>query len=349
MKCLDKFNKKMQLSGGSLRNERLLDSKRLLNEVFKEDTSYTYGLYMWNNDITDYSTQRQLEIRLFNRKFSTANGTLYDFHTEITEPIVVGDVVYDSIHNEYMICTEVANINDIHYQGKFTICNWILRWQNDNGKIFNYPCQDINSTQYNSGETSNRTFTIGTSQHMLTLPCDENTVILETPKRFYLDKNPINPTSFIITQNDNTSYNYGSKGLVKLTVSQYVGVVERDRPDLGICDYIDFDNIDDDIIEDTTTDSAKIIYTTTSIISGGNSKEFIAKFYNKDKDEIIKTPLWEIICDFKEELEVSQFSNQISISINNDDYVDEYFKLILYDKDDLTCSDSLIIKIDSLL
>ena len=43
MKCLDKFNKKMQLSGGSLRNERLLDSKRLLNEVFKEDTSYTYG------------------------------------------------------------------------------------------------------------------------------------------------------------------------------------------------------------------------------------------------------------------------------------------------------------------
>lgn len=349
MKCLDKFKKKMELSGGSIRNEQTLDNIRFLDFVFEDDTSANDILYRWKHGLKDYSEETRLSIRLYERRFSTANGSLVGFVTRITEPITVGDIVYNSSTDEYMICTESMVLNGIQYVGKFTVCNWILKWQNNKGEIFEYPCQDMNSTQYNSGETNNRTFTIGTSQHMLTLPCDENTVILESPKRFYLDKNPINPTSFIITQNDNTSYNYGSKGLVKLTVSQYVGVVERDRPDLGICDYIDFDNIDDDITEDTTTDSAKIIYTTTSIISGGNSKEFIAKFYNKDKDEIIKTPLWEIICDFKEELEVSQFSNQISISINNDDYVDEYFKLVLYDKDDLTCSDSLIIKVDSLL
>ena len=348
MKCLDKFNKKMKLSGGSLRNERLIDSKKLLNELFKDDTSYTLGLYRWDNDIEDYSNERELEIRLYERRFSTANGELYSFHTQITEPIVVGDVIYDSIHNEYMICTEVANINDIHYQGKFTICNWILKWQDAKGKIYKYPCQDLNSTQYNSGETANKTFTIGTSQHMLTLPCDENTVILESPMRFYLDKNPINPTSYIVTQNDTTSYNYGTKGLIKLTVSQFVGVAERDRPDLGLCNYIDVtdDNSDSD---DTDSNYAEILYTTTSIISGGNSKQFIAKFYDKDNNEIIKTPKWDIICDFKDELEVNQYGNQINIKIDNDDYIDESFKLVLYDNNDLSCNDSLVIYIDSLL
>ena len=79
-----------------------------------------------------------------------------------------------------------------------------------------YPCTDINATQYNSGEQSNKQFTVGSSQHMLTLPCDENTVGLSSPQRFFLDKNKESPTSFIITQNDSTSYNYGKKGLVKL-------------------------------------------------------------------------------------------------------------------------------------
>lgn len=347
MKCLDKFKKKMELSGGSLRNEHLIDSKRIVRETFEDDTSYTLGLYMWKHGLKDYSKEEQLPIRLYSRKFSTANGELVNFQTEINHPIVVGDIVYNSAYNEYMICTEVVNLNEIVYEGKFTICNWILKWQNKDGKILEYPCQDMNSTQYNSGETANRTFTIGSSQHMLTLPCDENTVILESPQRFYLDKSPIKPTSFIVTQNDNTSYNYGTKGLIKLTVTQFVGVQEKDRPDLGLCDYIDISN--NDTTEDVTTKYAEIVHTTTSIISGGSQRTFIAKFYDENKNEIINNPLWEIVCDFKEELEINQIDNQISISINNDDYIDEYFKLILYDNDDLTCSASLIIKIDSLL
>lgn len=347
MKCLDKFIAKMNLSGGSLRNEHLIDSKRLVRETFEDDTSYALGLYRWKHGLKDYSEEKQLPIRLYSRKFSTANGELVNFQTEINEPIVVGDIVYNSVHNEYMICTEVVNLNEVVYEGKFTICNWILKWQNKDGEILEYPCQDMNSTQYNSGETANKTFTIGTSQHMLTLPCDENTVILESPQRFYLDKSPINPTSFIVTQNDNSSYNYGTKGLVKLTVSQFVGVQEKDRPDLGLCDYIEVSN--DDTMEDVTTKYAEIVHTTTSIISGGNQRTFTAKFYDENKNEIIRNPLWEIVCDFKEELEINQIDNQISISINNDDYIDEYFKLILYDNDDLTCSTSLIIKIDSLL
>ena len=348
MKCLDKFKKKMELSGGSIRNEQTLDNIRFLDFVFEDDTSANDILYRWKHGLKDYSEETRLSIRLYERRFSTANGSLVGFVTRITEPITVGDIVYNSSTDEYMICTESMVLNGIQYVGKFTVCNWILKWQNNKGDIFEYPCQDMNSTQYNSGETNNRTFTIGTSQHMLTLPCDENTVILESPKRFYLDKSPINTTSFIVTQNDNTSYNYGKKGLVKLTVSQYVEVNEKDRPDLGLCDYIDIGNKDNDIT-DIQNDFAEIEYSSTSIISGVSPKTFIAKFYDKNKNEIIKTPKWEIMCDFKNELEINQVDNQIKISIDCDDCIDESFKLILYDKDNLSCFTSLVIKIDSLL
>ena len=32
-------------------------------------------------------------------------------------------------HNEYFICRELYDIHGIHYQGKMTLCNWILKWQ----------------------------------------------------------------------------------------------------------------------------------------------------------------------------------------------------------------------------
>lgn len=347
MRCLDRFNNKMKISGNSLRGEHLLDSKRIVNEVFKDDTSFTFGLYMWKHGLKDYTNERELELRLYSRKFSMANGELVNFMCEMHEPIIVGDIVYDSVHNEYLICTEVVDLNGIQYQGKFTVCNWILKWQNKDGDVFEYPCQDMNSTQYNSGETANKVMTIGTSQHMLTLPCDENTVILESPQRFYLDKSPINPTSFIVTQNDNSSYNYGTKGLVKLTVSQFVGVNDKDRPDLGLCDYIDV--VGDVETPDIISELVEIGYSSTTIISGGSKKTFTAKFFDENLNEISKTPLWDIVCDFKSELEVTQSGNQITIGINNDDYIDESFKLVLYDNDDTSYSDSLIITIDSFL
>ena len=194
MKCLDKFNKKMILSGGSLRNENIKNSQELLRETFADDASFSLGVYLWELGLKSYDDRESIQIRLYKRSFSNANGVSVKFQTLIETPIIVGDIIYDSIADEYLICTESFNIDGIHWQGKFTLCNWILKWQNKNGDILEYPCHDINSTQYNSGEQSNKQFTIGSSQHMITLPCDENTVVLSSPQRFFLDKNVVNPT-----------------------------------------------------------------------------------------------------------------------------------------------------------
>ena len=359
MRCLDKFNKKMSLSGGSLREESIFNTRELLKETFADDPSFAFGIYFWRLGLKEYNNEKQIGIRLYGRSFSAANGVTVKFQTMYDTPVVVGDVVYDIKHDEYLICTEAFDIDGIHYKGKFTLCNWMLKWQKKDGTILEYPCYDMNSTQYNSGEQSNRNFVIGSSQHMITLPYDENTVELSTPQRFYLDRATINPTSFIVTQNDTTSYNYGKKGLVKVTVYEYPNNSATDRPDLGICDYIDVSNQnmnEDCLIKSVGNNLSKvhkavIDYNTTIIKSGGDSQMFVGKFYDDNGNEVADiVPHWTIVCGFSNKLIVEEIDNGLSIGIDDDAYVDEEFKIILSDgSDESNVASSLIIKIGSLL
>ena len=359
MQCLNRFNKRMSLSGGSLREEYIFNTRELLNETFADDPSFAFGIYFWRLGLKEYTREKPIGIRLYGRSFSAANGVTVKFQTLYDTPVIVGDVIYDTKKDEYLICTEAFNVDGIHYKDKFTLCNWILKWQKKDGTILEYPCHDINSTQYNSGEQSNRNFVIGSSQHMITLPCDENTVELSTPQRFYLDKATNNPTSFIVTQNDTTSYNYGKKGLVKVTVYEFPNNSVTDRPDLGICDYIDVANRNivepmDINIDDSLNRVLKAVidYNTTVIKSGGDLQMFIGKFYDEKGNEVQDiTPHWTVVCPFSDKLIVKEFDNGLNIGIDDDAYIDEEFKLILSDenKDNNVISSSILIRIESLL
>lgn len=353
MQCLDRFNKRMSRSGGSLREEYIFNTRELLKETFADDPSFSDNIYFWKLGLKEYRNELPIGIRLYGRTYSAANGVTVKFQSPYNIPIIVGDVIYDSKEDEYLICTEAFNIDDINYKGKFTLCNWMLKWQKKDGTILEYPCYDMNSTQYNSGEQYNKNFTIGSSQHMLTLPCDENTVELSSPQRFYLDKATINPTTFIVTQNDTTSYNYGKKGLVKVTVYESQNNSETDRPDLGICDFIDVNTID--TIEDICccrVAKAVIEYDTAVIKSGGDSQKFIGRFYDDKGNEVTDiVPHWTIVCDFSGSLQVEESDNCLSIGIDDDLYIDEDFKIVLSDRNNESdiLSDTLLIKIESLL
>ena len=348
----------MSYSGGSIREEGIINTRELLKETFADDPSYQNNVYFWKLGLKEYDLEPKIGVRLYGRAFSAANGVTVKFQSLYNMPIIVGDIIYNKKEDEYLICTESFNIDDIHYKGKFTLCNWMLKWQNKEGKILEYPCYDMNSTQYNSGEQSNRNFTIESSQHLITLPSDENTVELCTPQRFYLDKATVNPMTYMITQNDTTSYNYGKKGLVKLTVFAHPNNPEKDNLELGICDYVDMSA---GSVNAGTTDEKKICisrafieYDTSIIKSGGDSKLFVGKFYDNEGNEITNVvPDWTISSDFDEnfdkKLQVKEFDNCLSIGIDDDSCIDEEFKLTCSFGDDDIVSSSLIIKIESLL
>ena len=352
MKCLDRFNKKMSLGGGSLRNENIINSRNLLQETFSDDASLAQGIYLWRPElmrIKSYENEKPLTIRLYKRTHSNIEGVLYRFQTLYDTPIYPGDVIYDSCMEQYLLCRESFNIDNIHWQGKFLLCNWILKWQNKNGDILEYPCYDMNSTQYNSGEKDGKVYTLGSSHHVLTLPSDENTIVLKHPQRFILDKEMEHPTTFIVTQNDTTAFNYGKKGLIKVTVIETPHNPETDRIDLGICDYIDKNKLVVDNSNDKYVSKSVISYDTNVIKSGGSKQKFTGNFFGKDGKEIVGiVPHWNIICDFSHALQAEEVGNQLLIGIDNDEYIDEEFKIVLSDVEG-NYSSSLIVKVESLI
>lgn len=349
MKSLDRFKFKMSLGGDSLRAENINNSKRLLEEVFDDDASLALGIYMWELGKKEYLPTEQIRIRIFDKKYSAANGVMCAFQTLIDSPIDVGDILYDSTINKYYICTESFNIGNVHWQGKLTMCNWILKWQKKDGTILEYPCQDMNTTQYNSGEQSNRQFTIGSSQHMLMLPYDENTVVLKSPQRFFLDRDKDNPTAYIVTQNDTTSYNYGNKGIVRVTVTECAIDWDEDNLELGICDYLDENDLDNDNGEDNLVSKSVISYDTTVIKSGGSPQTFVARFFDENGNEVKSViPMWKFICPFYDSLDIEYGDNSITIGIDDDRFIDEDFKLFLSDDRGRYVS-NIIISVRSLL
>lgn len=359
MECLDRFNAKMRRTGSSIREDKVKSSRMILDQTFYDDASFQADdpVYFWQLGLLeqeDYENQTSIAIRLYGRRYSNANGITVKFQTLLDTPVEVGDIIYCSGSQDYYLCTESFNIDNIHWQGKFTYCNWILKWQDKTGKILQYPCFDMNATQYNSGEQSTRQYTIGSSQHMIKLPCDENTVAIRTPQRFMLDKNTENPTVYAVTQNDTTTNGYGGKGIVVLTLLEDPINREKDRIDLGICDYIDINSTDNSNSGDNGGESGNtniksiIEYTSKVIKSGGSEQTYIARFYDENENELDIEPKWNIVCDFANKLTIAETGKEIKISIDNDDYVDEDFKLELTDEEN-NYKSSLIISIKSLL
>ena len=350
MNYIERFNSRMNIAGNSIRDEKLQNNKHLTEEVFKDDVAYDDKVSFWEFDKTLKQIKEDtIGLRLYSRKFSAANGTTMQFQSLLETPINIGDIIYVHRTDEYWICTESFNVDDVHFHGEFTKCNWMLKWQNKEGKIITYPCYIINSTQYNSGETLGKIMSYGSAQHQITLPCDDNTVIIKSPQRFILDKDPVEPVPYVVTQNDSVTYNYGEKGLVKITVLQDV-LKDTDRVDLGICDYREPTEIEDNPLDSDLYYSSKILYKKAVVKSGGKAQTFTAEFTDTIKHQIVeRTPEWKIICDFKKYIKTEIVGNSIKISIDNDDYIDEEFKLVVGDDQGLSTEDSLIIKVESLL
>lgn len=352
MNYLERYSNRMKIKGLSAREETIYTTKNVLREIFAKDANYKDSIFKYDCDNGEVSKDF-IPIRLYGETFSLSNGKRKKFQT-IDEEIVVGDVFVDKTDNSYWICTESMNKGDINYEGLLTYCNYILPFQDSNGKIYHYPCVDVNATQYSSGEDYANNMIVGSTKHILYLTKDINTLRLKSPKRVYIDICDFDMTVYKITQNDNVSYNIG-KGIVRLTCVEDVEVANSDRADLKICDYIEIksedkndniesnDTIDENVSENLIT--ANIKYTSTIIKSGGNYKTFTAEFTDSEGNVVdVEKYNWSIVCDFKDKLDIVEEENKIKIKINDDSCIGEMFVLTLSDDNGNSASVTLEVR-----
>lgn len=229
----DKMKSLIDLQGGSIRKAKIKDGQRLMLNQLKTDPSYQEEFFLWefgkDEDIN-------VPIKTFNEKHSEAAGFTRQFNCLICDRLEIGDVLHDQKEDLYWIVYESYNRDDILCAGLLKRLNVWIKWQNEDGDIFEYPAFDINSTQYNSGITQSNTMVLGTTQHQLTITADENTIALMRDKRFFLDRNKTNPTVFKISQNDTTAYEY-DKGILKITLAEDEFNVQEDSIEHWLCNY----------------------------------------------------------------------------------------------------------------
>lgn len=209
-----------------------------IHKRLKRDFDKTLDVETYEN----FLTGETIDLNINKQTKSEVSGYQKEFTSLITAPVQHGDTFYNEDEGLYWICTEVMCKSGLYYDGKLTRCNNILKWQDENKHIFEYPVFDINSTQYNSGEFGDKTMTLGSSQHLLTIVADENTIALNQGHRFFCDRNTVDPTVFKLTQNDTTAVNY-DRGIVKLTVTEDQYNPKTDSIENWLCDYFQISNI----------------------------------------------------------------------------------------------------------
>lgn len=317
------MKERIKQSGKSLYEEQIKDAQDILADGFTDDVSCAKHIFFW---IAGENPQKgdHVYIKFYDRKYSSANGNMKSFLTHNNDRIEVGDYIYDEEEDTYWICTESFHVDNIHYEGKFTQCNWHLRWQRSDGTILEYPCLDLNSTQYNSGESGNNTLKLGSAQHMEKVQANSDTISLASPQRFYVSRD--NSIPYVITQNDTTASNYG-KGICNITVTQDVRREDKDRPDLGICDYIDPSSPLPPTPSEPneTTDLRCVIFGNTNL-KNRYHRTYTVTFTDKDNNDVNWEEVdyhWNIVSNFEVNQTLSE--NKIIVSVNNEGLIGSSF------------------------
>ena len=184
--------------------------------------------------------------------------------------------------NEKWLITSIDPKTDFCTSGLMMGCNYTLKFQNQTYDIVSYPCVILNASQYNSGIDENKTLTIGSNQFMIYLPLNEETSQLTYDRRLFISNNTTNPVPYKVTRPDDVSKTNNGVGVLCLIMSQdQLNLnLETDRPDLGICNYVEKPII--------PVNSIPITYTGNAELKIGNS------YYKTFTADTTDTVIWTV-------------------------------------------------------
>lgn len=307
-------------SSDSVRNRMLNQKERQIRFLYDQAMDREEDTLLNGNPFTESP-------RIFDRKF------IDTFHHKITvETILDKDWIECGDYLEYegmvWLCLNSYSFHKLYCRATFMSCDWKIYWINENGELKSQYVIDQNSTQYNSGETSNSTMTLGSAQHMLKMQCNDDTIILDSPMRFAIDKNIKKPTCYKVTQNDNTAYNYG-KGLCCVTVTETPLNTESDKlitlddgTQVWICDYVEVTPLPPTPPEPNETTDLRCVILGNTNLKNGYRRSYTVTFSNKEGNSVEWQKVnyqWNVVSDFDVKQTMSE--NEITVSVNDENLI----------------------------
>ena len=251
---------------------------------------------------------------------------------------------YVKYKGRYWLIVGLVDDNMVYEKAILSICNWRMTWINDSGKIVQRWARVDSASQYNNGETDKKFYFIRTDQLMVYMPDDPDSLMLDSGKRFIIDKRceiyeqgipegatvvtgkPL--TVYDVTRRDSVLDNYDGSGLSGLLLTQMEqsdtdGYYVVDGKGYWLCD------VPPEAEEDTGEAICRIDYETDEILIDIEPSTFTARFYGEDGSEEAATAEWSVDCDFISDLDIETVDNTIMISTDRDDLRNKSFVLVL--------------------
>lgn len=146
---------------------------------------------------------------------------------------------YIKARDQYWMIYSMPDNNKIYEKAVGWQCKYSIRFISPiSGEVVEYPVYDINSTQYGTGETSKTYLTVGSANHLVYIPYNEETIRIDSGFRFLIDKNKEKPTAYRLAQVDPAAYSCGENdGVIQWTIVESQFDEKTDNRELMVADY----------------------------------------------------------------------------------------------------------------
>lgn len=174
------------INEGSLASGFEDDAFRDYAESGMEDiigTAFTDKVYLYNHDLSEkQEIYAIIENKTPDTKLQSTNRQI------VTKIKTISAGKYVEYKNKFWLI--VGNVDDdgVTEKGVMVLCNYLLTWVNSAGKIIQRWANCISSSQYNNGETGMKYYFVRSDQLLVSIPDDDECLLLNTGQRFIIDK-----------------------------------------------------------------------------------------------------------------------------------------------------------------
>lgn len=304
---------------GGYENDAFVDYK---DDAFQEalQTDIAVSVTLYNYDLSESKSIRCI-----------IQGNIADTQLKSMERTVLVPIgtlkagMYIFFENRYWLVTGYPGSNKIYEKATVILCQYKLRWQDDNGKVIERWANFTSASKYDTGHSGNQTIMLTSNNFTIWIPEDDDSATLDT-RRVFIDRDEVHPTKvFEITRSDDVLYLFGEEhgGILSFIADKDELNLEVDRPDLGLCDYKEPAPLPPK--PDETTDLSAVIDGNNKLKCGFD-RDYTVKFIDSNNEVHNEVEFqWNIISDF----EVSQNTdgNKITLFVDDENCIGSSFLL----------------------
>lgn len=259
--------------------------------------------------------------------------------------------MYIFFENRYWLITGYPGTNGIYEKAVMNLCQYKLKWQNQDGSIVERWCHVTSASKHDTGETGNSTIVSASNRFTILMPDDKDGLDLDG-RRVFIDKKEANPRKvFKVTRSDEVLYDYGKDdhgSILSFIADRDEFNPDVDNQELKLCNYIDPHPpaLPEEPAGDEDSGLSAAI-TGIRNLKVGYPRTYSVTFTDRSGDIVDQTDFrWNIVSDF--EVLSSVHGQTIELLVEDESLIDSSLYLQVTDRDG-TAADEIKIDILGLL